>query len=159
MTTVQPTDQVPIRRPGSWTQYYVTSANLNKDVLDEIRLVPIAAISDQVGDEIEIEVQLTKESDDASISEQKAFYAFLTDDEDGETLTVTAPTGGWTKASNGTIINFVANKAGLFVTDSEGLIGLTVEDSGTKTFYLNMIMPNGLLYGGLPIAFDSGTSP
>ena len=157
MTTVQPTDQVPIRRPGSWTQYYVTSENLNKDVLDEIRLVPTVAVSDQVGDVISLEIQLTKESDDVAISEQKAFYAYLASDTDGEVLVATAPDGGWTKGSEGAIINLVANKAGLFLTNDEGLIELDIEESGAATFYLVMVMPSGVVYGPVKIEFVAGS--
>jgi hypothetical protein len=158
LTTIQPTDQVFIRRPGDWTTYYAASWVFNRDVLQDLRMEPVVAISDQVGDDIEVAIQLGYQSGDVTLQEQKAFTVYLASDEDGEVLAATAPDGGWAKGSSGALINFVANKVALAVTDDEGLVEFTITESGTSTFYLVMLMPDGILYGPLAIAFDTGSS-
>ena len=150
---IEPTDQVFIRRPGDWTQYYAASWVFNRDVLQDIRMEPVVALSEQDGDEIDVAIQLAYQSGDVNIEEQKAFTIYLAEDEEGEVLASSAPDGGWAKGDSGALINFVANKVALAVTDGDGLVEFTITESGVETFYLVMLMADGVLYGSVPIEF------
>ena len=158
-TVTQAADQIPIKRKGNWQLIYITAENFINDTLNAIRVEPTIALSAQVGDIITVAIQLEHPSDKEPIDEQKAFYAYLTSDADGEVLAATAPDGGWVKGSDGAIINLVANKAGLFLTNDEGLVEFDIEESGTKSFYLVMVMPEGVVWGPIEIAFDASVSP
>lgn len=159
LASIEPTDQIFIKRPGDSKLYYAPSYLFNEDVLGDLRLEPLITLEEQIADVITVSIQLGTEYGETSIEAAKGFYAYLASDEAGETLVATAPTGGWTKGTSGTIVNLVANKAAMFITDDEGLVVFDIEESGDKTFYMVMIMPDGIVHGPLPIIFDSGASP
>jgi len=156
--TLLPTDLIFFKRQGSTALVYATMANFAQDVLNDIRLEPTVSIADQVGDDITVSIQLAYSSGDITIDDQKSFTAFLTSDDAGAVLAAAAPSGGWAKGSSGAIINLVANKYGLMQTDATGLVKIVITESTSKSFYLVMIMPDGLLYGPTEIAFTAAGS-
>jgi hypothetical protein len=155
---IEPTDKIFIKRPNDSKLYYAPSYIFNRDVLGDLRLEPVVVLQEQDEDVITVSIQLNTLYEEVAIETAKAFYAYLASDEAGETLVATAPSGGWTKGDAGTLINLVANKAGIFITDDDGFIEFDIEEAETKTFYLVMIMPDGIVSGPLPIIFDAGES-
>jgi hypothetical protein len=71
---------------------------------------------------------------------------YLADDADGQTLAASAPSGGWAIGTDGTrLVALTADKAGLFVSEADGDLDITITESAAKTFYMCVMMPDGSL--------------
>lgn len=86
-------------------------------------------------------------------SERTAVLAYLSDDANGDSVVATAPDGGVAIGTDGLAIPLVANKAFLLVSEADGDIDLEVTESGTDTFYLILILPNGDLIASDALTF------
>ena len=75
----------------------------------------------------------------------KAGMWYLSDVATGLTPSTTAPNSGIAVGTNGKITKWTTNLSGFFVTTAAGLLDLTLSESGTPTFYLVIVMPNGSL--------------
>jgi len=89
----------------------------------------------------------------ANRSERTAVLAYLSDDANGDSVVATAPDGGVAIGTDGLAIPLVANKAFLLVSEADGDIDLEVTESGTDTFYLILILPNGDLIASDALTF------
>ena len=68
---------------------------------------------------------------------------YLAQDAAGLTPTVTAPTGGIAIGTDGALIESVTNLSGLLIPEADGTFDIDITDTGTPTFYLVVVMPNG----------------
>lgn len=71
-------------------------------------------------------------------------FAYLSDDANGDSLAATAPSGGIAIGTDGLLIPVVADKAFYLVSEADGDIDLLVTEAGGATWYLIVILPNGL---------------
>jgi len=86
-------------------------------------------------------------------TERTAVLAYLSDDANGDSVVATAPDGGVAIGTDGLAIPLVANKAFLLVSEADGDIDLEVTESGTDTFYLILVLPNGDLVASDALTF------
>ena len=80
--------------------------------------------------------------------------AYLSNDEDGDSILTTAPTGTVVIGTDGVILaDLVAKKAFLLKTDVDGKVDLTITESGAKDMYLAVVMADGSLVVSPIISF------
>jgi hypothetical protein len=94
---------------------------------------------------ITVTVQLTG-PEGLPIAQRVAVRAYLSGVATGADIVGTAPTGGVAIGANGKILaSMVTNKMLEVVTDAAGLVALALTDTGTPTFYLVVVLPDGTL--------------
>lgn len=119
------------------------------------RLSTITIGPETGGNTINVVVQLKAENKKnlSGTGNEGAVKFYLSDNADGSTLITTAPSGGIAIGTDGLLIPFVANKAGLLVSENNGRIDINVVEAGAKTLYLILIMPSGRLLKSGAITF------
>lgn len=108
-------------------------------------------VGTQAGDSIIVEMQVYKNG--VAVDEEYAFPMILSDDLP-PTTTATPPTGGIAIWDNGVI--FTQHITNIYIearTNSLGNIDFEIEDTGTPTFYLSAIMPDGTISSSEAITF------
>lgn len=91
---------------------------------------------------INVAIQVNDQQGTA-ITEVATFDFYLADDAAGLTPSVTAPTVGTSIGTDGALIESVANLSGKMITEADGDIDIDIEDAGTPTFYLVVVLPTG----------------
>lgn len=102
---------------------------------------------------INVAVQFTDRDNGNEIGERVAVPFYLADDAAGDTPATTAPNGGIAIGTDGALIELAANLSGLAVSESDGDLDITLTDTGTPTFYLILVMPDGKLVPSGAITF------
>jgi len=110
------------------------------------------AVGAESNDIIKVTVQL-KDAANANLDVRASVFAYLSDDANGDSIVATAPSGGWAIATNGLLIPVVADKAAQLVSESNGLVDINITETGTKTFYLILVLPDGTLKASGAITF------
>ena len=88
------------------------------------------------------------------MTQRNAIFAYLSDDANGDSVTGTGPSTETAIATDGVLIPLVAKKAYTLISESDGDIGLTFTETGDKTWYLVLVMPDGRLVVSGAIDFD-----
>lgn len=101
---------------------------------------------------INVAIQLNDAAGTA-LATRAAVLAYLSDDANGDSIAATAPDGGWAIGTDGLLIPVVANKAAWLVSEADGDIDVDITESGTDTFYLIVVLPNGKLVASGAITF------
>jgi len=109
-------------------------------------------VGSEAADVINVAVQLL-DADDNEIAARGSVPFYLADDATGDTVTGTAPDGGIAIGTDGAMIEWTANAAGLLVSEADGDIDIDMTESGTATWYLILVMPNGKLVASGAITF------
>lgn len=95
------------------------------------------------GNVINVAIQLL-DADGNDLATRAAVFFYLSDDADGDT--VVAATTSLAIGTDGVAIEYVSNSAGLLISEADGDIDLNIGDaSGAATYYLVLVLPNGLL--------------
>lgn len=103
------------------------------------------------GNVINVAIQLL-DADGNDLATRAAVYFYLSDDADGDT--VVAATTSLAIGTDGVAIEFVSNSAGLLISEADGDIDLNIGDAGgAATYYLVLVLPNGLLKVSSVITF------
>lgn len=131
----------------------VTAAELN--ALDAAPLDVDFTIGDQDGTTINVAIQLN-DAGGTALATRASVMAYISDDANGDSIAATAPDGGWSIGTDGLLIPIVANKAAVLVSEADGDIDIDVVESGTDTFYVIVILPNGKLVASGALSFSSG---
>ena len=79
------------------------------------------------------------------LTDRASCLAYLSDDATGDSIAATAPDGGVAIGTDGLAIPLIAGKCFLLTSEATGDIDLVVTESGTATWYLILIMPDGSL--------------
>ncbi len=79
------------------------------------------------------------------LAKAAAVKFYLADDAAGMTPSGTAPTGGIAIGTDGALLESIDNLSGTIISEADGDFDITLTDTGTPTFYLVLIMPNGKL--------------
>lgn len=108
--------------------------------------------SETGGDTINVAVQL-KDPEGTALAKRASLLMYLSDDEHGDSLTASAPSGGWAIGADGLLIPVVAGKAAYFVSESDGDIDIDIVEAGAATWYLIAVFPNGQLVASEAITF------
>lgn len=101
-------------------------------------------VGTEATDVINVAVQLY-DGAGVAVAVRKALPWYLSTASAGQTPAASAPNAGTASGTNGKIIEAVAEKYGLMVFDASGRCDVNITDSGTPTFYLVVVMPNGNL--------------
>lgn len=99
-------------------------------------------IAAQVSRTINVAMQL-KDADGNALVVRGAVDAYLSDNADGSTLTASTPTSTVAIGTNGLLINQVTDKAFKLVSNASGQVDINVINSGSHTYYLALVMPDG----------------
>lgn len=101
---------------------------------------------------INVAVQLFDRLNGSEVSERVALDWYLSSDANGDAIS-SAPTGGIAIGTDGLLLEWTNNVSGKVISESDGDIDVTLTDSGTPTFYLVLVMPDGKLYVSGAITF------
>ena len=109
-------------------------------------------VNAEVTNNITVDVQIQK--DGANVTEEYSLFFWLSDLAK-DTEASAAPNGGVTVGdSNGfTLKEFTTNITWQVITSSSGAIDFVIGDTGTPTFYLNVILPDGTIATSDAITF------
>jgi hypothetical protein len=106
------------------------------------------------GDTITVTIQL-KDANDADLATRATVFAYLSDDANGDSIAGTAPSGGVAINTDGLLIPVVANKAFYLTSEADGDIALDIVEAAGDTWYLILVLPNGLLKASGAITFGA----
>jgi hypothetical protein len=118
-------------------------------------LVPVITVGTEAGNAIDVAIQL-KDRNGNALAEAALAVVWLSDASKGD-VCATAPTGGWAaKAGTDTklLVALTANKAAIALADKDdGIVSVTITDSGVKTFYINAQIPGDPRIVSAAVAF------
>lgn len=101
---------------------------------------------------INVAVQLIDRMNGNEVGERIGLAWYLSSDANGDAI-ATAPTGGIAIGTAGLLLEWTNNVSGWVVSEADGDIDVTLTDTGTPTFYLVLVMPDGKLYVSSAITF------
>lgn len=108
-------------------------------------------IGAEAGNVINVAIQL-KDADGSDLATRAAVHFYLSDDPEGDTVIVAATS--LAIGTDGIAIEYVSNSAGLLVSEVDGDIDVNIGvASGAATYYLVLVLPNGLLKVSAAITF------
>jgi len=142
--------ELHIGASGSEVELTATPAELNK--YDGSPAEATFVIGAEAANVINVGIQLN-DGNAAALAARGSLFAYLSDDANGDSIAGTAPDGGWAIGTDGVLIPVVANKAAQLVSESDGDIDIDITESGTDTWYLILVMPNGTLVASEAITF------
>lgn len=100
-------------------------------------------IGEEAADVIAVSIQLKDGLKD--LAQRAAVDFYLSTNANGDNLLGTAPDGGIAIGTDGVLIPYVADIAGKLVSEVDGDIDITIEESGAATYYLVLVLPDGTL--------------
>lgn len=110
-------------------------------------------IGDEAANAITVAVQLNNAAG-AALAARSNLYAYLSDDEDGDSIVADAPDGGIAAGTDGFLDPVTAGKSFRFTSEVDGDFDLVITHAGgAKTVYLIVVLPNGKLVASGAIAF------
>jgi hypothetical protein len=130
----------------------ITSDVDELNALDGAPLDVDFTIGSEAGNVINVGIQLN-DAGGTALATRASVYGYLSDDANGDSIAGTAPDGGWAIGTDGLLIPGVTNKSAIFVSEADGDIDINITESGTDTWYLILILPNGLLAASGAITF------
>lgn len=102
---------------------------------------------------INVAVQMLDYDNGSEINERVQVGFYLSDDANGDSIAATAPSGGMAIGTDGLMIEWTDNKAGVLVCESDGDIDIDITETGADTWYLILVMPDGRLVASGAITF------
>jgi hypothetical protein len=128
-----------------------TTSELNK--LHGAPLDASFTIGAEAANTIKVTVQL-KDADAVNLATIGSLMAYFSDASNGSGFIATAPSGAVAIAANGALYDIGSNKKVFqLISTTTGLIDINITEAGVKTFYLVLVLPNGLLKVSSAIAF------
>jgi hypothetical protein len=102
---------------------------------------------------ITVNLQLKSEKSQ-NLGVRGSVQLFLSDDENGDSMTATAAAGGIAAGTDGHFTSLVTGKMGIGVSESDGDLDIVITHAtGAKTWYLVAILPDGGLVVSDAITF------
>lgn len=101
---------------------------------------------------INVAIQLKDRENGNELAQRVALHWYLAADTNGDTI-ATAPDGGIAIGTDGLLMEWTANVSGMVVSESDGDIDVTITESTAKSFYLILVMPDGMLKSSGAITF------
>lgn len=105
------------------------------------------------GNLINVAIQLTDRLNGNEIGERIAIPFYMSDDAAGDSIAAAAASGGIAIGTDGLMIEWTANLAGLLVSESDGDIDIDITEASADTWYLILVMPDGKLVPSGAITF------
>ncbi len=110
------------------------------------------AIGTEQANAITVTVQLSDRRNGGDMSERICVGWYLSSDANGDAI-ATAPSSGIAIGTDGLLIEWTANVAGIAVSEADGDIDVVLTEAGAGTWYLVLVMPDGKLYPSGAITF------
>lgn len=104
------------------------------------------------GTTVAVTIQLN-DPEGKALSEVGVLDWYLSDDAAGLSVAATAPSGGIAIGTDGELVELVADKVGIMISEADGDIDLVVTEAGAATWYLVLRLPCGGLVISDPIIF------
>ena len=153
-TSVESGGSLDIESGGTFkiagTAVTASAAELNK--LDAAPFDVDFTIGSEAGNVINVGLQLN-DAGGTALATRASVFAYLSDDANGDSLAGTAPDGGWAIGTDGLLMSVEANKSAMLVSEADGDIDINITESGADTWYLVVVLPNGLLTASGAITF------
>jgi len=124
------------------TAIAATAAELN--VLDAAVAAAVFTVGSEAGNVINVAVQLN-DANGVAMAVRSALPFYMSDDANGDSLAAAAADGGIAIGTDGVLIEWTANLAGLAISEADGDIDIDITESGADTWYLVLVLPNGKL--------------
>lgn len=118
-----------------------------------LRLDAKFTVGAEAANVINVAIQLKDRDNGSELAERTAIPFYLATDANGDTPASTAPTGGIAIGTDGVMIEWAANLSGMLISEADGDIDIDLTDTGTPTFYLVLVMPDGKLAVSSAITF------
>jgi hypothetical protein len=128
-----------------------TAAEINASADNQVEGATIA-VGAEAGDVINVTVQLT-DAAGADIAFRGAVPFYMSDDANGDSIAAAAASAGIAIGTDGLMIEWTANLAGLLVSEADGDIDIDIGEAGVATWYLIVVLPNGKLVASSAITF------
>lgn len=109
-------------------------------------------IGSEAANVINVGLQLN-DAGGSALATRASVFAYLSDDANGDSIAGTAPDGNVAVGTDGLLIPVVTDKAFQLVSEADGDIDLDIGESGADTWYLIVVLPNGLLVASAAITF------
>lgn len=84
---------------------------------------------------INVAVQLTDGNGD-NIATRQTFYAYLSDDANGDSIAATAPATSVAIGTDGVLDEITTKKSWMLTTESDGNVDIDITETGADTWYL-----------------------
>jgi len=131
--------------------------------LNALHGAPLGAtivVGDEAANVINVAIQL-EDADGVALAIRGSILAYLSDDANGDSVVATEPDGGIAIGTDGLLVPLLTGSAGSEVaasifqltSEADGDIDIDITESGTDTFYLILVMPNGKLIASGAITF------
>lgn len=122
----------------------VTSTAAEINLLDDLPTDNTTVVAGSEDTNVVNVVITLKNAADAAIGSAKIVHAYLSDASTGVGVAATAPNGGVAIGTEGKLLcETVADKVFILESNASGVVDIDVTDSGTATFYLVVLLPNG----------------
>lgn len=102
---------------------------------------------------INVAVQLVDRLNGNEVGERVAVPFYISDDANGDSIATAAASGGIAIGTDGLMVEWTTDKAGLLVSESDGDIDIDITETGADTWYLVLVMPDGKLQVSGAITF------
>ena len=133
----------------SGTTVTATAAELN--LTDNQVASATFTVGTEAADAINVAIQL-KDAAGADMAIRSALPWYLSADANGDAI-ATAPSGGIAIGTDGLLMEWTNNVSGMVTSEADGDIDVTLSESGTGTWYLVLVLPNGKLSASGAITF------
>lgn len=107
-------------------------------------VMTVGAEAAHAADEIRVSCQF-KDARGNDCAERCALQWYLSNDANGDSICTTAPTTASAAGTDGLVVPESGGKYGFAVCEADGDLDFDVTDSGTPTFYLVFVLPDGSL--------------
>jgi hypothetical protein len=104
------------------------------------------------GNTINVAIQLN-DAAGAALATRASVLAYLSDDANGDSVAATAPDGHVAVGTDGLCMHVITDKLFVLTSESDGDIDLNIVEAAGATWYLILILPNGLLKASGAITF------
>lgn len=132
------------------TQVTAVAGEIN--ALDAAPLDVDFVIGAEAGNVINVGLQLNDAAGTALATRASVLF-YMSDDANGDSIAAAAADGGIAIGTDGLMIEWTANLAGLLVSEADGDIDINITESSADTWYLIVVLPNGKLTASGAITF------
>lgn len=115
---------------------------------------PEVTVSAEVANVVTVSMQL-KTLGDVDLIRQGVVWGYLSDDALGNSLAATAPSGGWAIGTDGVILDLIAGKFAIFISEDNGKLDFEVTETGTGEWYFISLLPHGFIVPSDPLTFTA----
>ncbi|MCK5641111.1 MAG: hypothetical protein KAJ19_09950 [Gammaproteobacteria bacterium] len=119
----------------------------------DVRLDAQIVIGTEAANVINVAIQLIDYDNSNPVDERAQIGFYMSDDVAGDSIAASAASVGISIGTDGLMIEWTANLAGVLVCEIDGDIDIDIEEASVDTWYLVLVMPDGRLVVSGAITF------